>query len=167
LTAFENEAAADSMNGEATFYDNLSDDSSGSLNSYFSDKHVLRPRVVKTVCLSEYFRDKNVSNTIVKVDVEGAGSRVWCGLKASIDKVAYLIIEMLSPEIRDELPSKIIQEKRWNAYYIRDFDLVESKNGEFNYVVPFWNWLFCSLDSTALAKRLNGTKFRIIPALAG
>jgi hypothetical protein len=60
------------------------------------------------------------------------------------------------------LPRKIITEWGFRAYYLRDFVLEESIDGTSSYVPPFWNWLFCRLDSTALAERLSGTRFQIV-----
>jgi hypothetical protein len=69
---------------------------------------------------------------------------------------------MLAPEIEDQLPARIIRQTGWHAYYIRDFELIVSTDGEFAYVWPFWNWLFCDLDPSALRHRLSGTGFRVI-----
>ena len=47
------------------------------------------------------------------------------------------------------------------AYYIRDFELIPSVDGEFEYVAPFWNWLFCRMSPNELAARLSATGFRV------
>jgi hypothetical protein len=68
---------------------------------------------------------------------------------------------MLAPEIEARLPARIIHETDLKAYYIRDFELVPSIDGAFEYVAPFWNWLFCRLSPSDLAARLSATGFRI------
>jgi hypothetical protein len=101
---------------------------------------------------------------MVKVDVEGTGAQVWTGLAEYFREISYLVIEMLAPEIEQQLPARIIRQTGWHAYYIRDFELIESRNGEFSYVEPYWNWLFCGLDPSALRHRLSGTGFCIVSA---
>ena len=51
-------------------------------------------------------------------------------------------------------------------HLLRDFVLEESIDGTYTYVPPFWNWLFCRLDSTALAERLSGTRFQVVGKVA-
>ena len=58
-------------------------------------------------------------------------------------------MEMLAPEIEAGLP-RGIREGGLKAYYIRDFELIPSVDGEFEYVAPFWNWLFCRLSPSEL-----------------
>jgi len=164
IVACANRAAAADHNGRSTFFRNLTDDKSGSLGTYFESKHATQPETVETVRLSDYFEAKGVCKAMVKVDVEGSGVQVWSGLAECFGEIAYLVIEMLAPEIDEHLPARIIRETGWHAYYIRDFDLVESRNGEFTYVEPFWNWLFCGLDPPTLRRRLFGTGLLVIPA---
>jgi FkbM family methyltransferase len=162
IEAHGNRVAVADTSGCAVFFRNLTDDASGSLATCFGNKHSTFPETVNTVRLSDYCLSKDISRAIVKVDVEGLGSRVWLGMERCFARITYLVIEMLAPEIADGLPQRIIRQTEWHAYYIRDFQLVESRTGEFEYVEPFWNWLFCGLDPLALARRLAGTKFRVI-----
>jgi FkbM family methyltransferase len=164
VRAFGNPVAASDENGQTTFFQNLTDDASGSVFTYFANRHSLRPVMVETVRLSDYFVKEGISEAIVKIDVEGAGLQVWSGLEQCCGDIKYLVMEILYAEILSQLPSRIINHTGWHGYYIRDFELVESRNGEFEYVEPFYNWLFCNLDPLALGKRLSGTKFRIVPA---
>ena len=98
---------------------------------------------------------------MVKVDVEGAGKKVWDGAVETSKAIRYLVMEMLAPEIEAGLPARIIRETDLKAYYIRDFELIPSVGGEFEYVAPFWNWLFCRLSPSELAARLSATRFRV------
>ena len=70
-------------------------------------------------------------------------------------------MEMLAPEIEAGLPARIIRETDFKAYYVNDFELVPSADGTFEYVHPFWNWLFCRLSPSELAARLSTTGFRV------
>jgi FkbM family methyltransferase len=161
IQAHGNRVAAADHKGYATFFRNLTDDSSGSLGTHFQKRHSTQPETVETVRLSDYFVGKRISKAMVKVDVEGTGAHVWAGLAQCFHEISYIVIEMLAPEIEDKLPARIIRQTGWHAYYIRDFELVESRNGEFAYVEPFWNWLFCGFDPSALTHRLSRTEFRI------
>jgi hypothetical protein len=69
---------------------------------------------------------------------------------------------MLGPEAEAQLPGRIITETGWNAYYIRDYELVRSRAGEFEYVAPFYNWLFTNPDSRVLRTALTGSALRIV-----
>jgi FkbM family methyltransferase len=164
LMTYGNRVAVSDKTGSSTFFKNLTDDSSGSLTDYFAEIHSVRQEIVETICLTRYFLHKNISNAIVKIDVEGSGAQMWSGTQHCANDILYMIIECLEPEINGRLPAWIIDDAGWFAYYIGDFELVESRDGEFEYVEPFWNWRFCRLDSLALAKRLSRTKFRVVAA---
>jgi hypothetical protein len=137
---------------------------SGSLSALFGQWHSIEPEIVKTVLLADYLLENGVSRAMLKVDVEGTGAQVWSGLAECFSRISYLVIEILTPEIKDELPERIIRETGWHADHIRDFELIAAKDGQFTYREPFWNWLFCGLDSSALTRRLSGTKLRVISA---
>jgi hypothetical protein len=129
------------------------------MRDLFADKHLTRAEAVETISLAEYFRIKQIADAMVKVDVEGAGEKVWNGAVETSNATRYLVMEMLSPEIQAGLPARIIREGGLKAYYIRDFELIPSVDGEFEYVAPFWNWLFCRMSPDELAARLSATGF--------
>jgi FkbM family methyltransferase len=164
IEAHGNRIAAADDNGRATFFRNLTSDSSGSLDVLFRQWHCTEPEVVKTIRLVDYFSANSISRAMLKVDVEGTGARAWSGLAGCVREIIYLVIEILKPEIEDELPTRIIRDTGWHAYNIRDFDLIEAKHGQFRYEEPFWNWLFCGLDPSALQHRLSATGFHVISA---
>jgi FkbM family methyltransferase len=161
IVACGNEMAVAERSGTTTFFKNLTDDSSGSLSNLSTGTHVTRAEKVETISLAEYFRARGISDALVKVDVEGAGERVWDGAVEVSKVIRYLVMEMLWPEIKAGLPARIIGETDLKAYYISDFELVPSADGAFEYVAPFWNWLFCRLSSSELAARLSATGFRV------
>jgi FkbM family methyltransferase len=164
LSVSGNRGAVGETCGRARFFRNLTDDSAGSLELDLTSRHSIVEDSVDLISLNAYFERELITQAIVKIDVEGAASRVWQGMDRCTTAVSYLIIEMLTPEIRIELPGRIISETGWHAYYIRDFDLIESRNGEFEYEKPYWNWLFCRFDAAALALRLAATRFNVVPA---
>jgi FkbM family methyltransferase len=85
--------------GTATFFKNLSDDSSGSLSSLFTQQHVTHAETVETVSLAEYLGAQGIGSALVKVDVEGTGEKVWNGAVETSRSIRYLVMEMLAPEI--------------------------------------------------------------------
>ena len=161
IVACGNEMAVAERRGTATFFKNLSDDTSGSLSSLFADKHLTRAEAVETISLAEYFGMRGIADAMVKIDVEGAGEKVWNGAVETSNAIRYLVMEMLAPEIEAGLPARIIREGDLKAYYISDFELIPSVDGEFEYVAPFWNWLFCRMSPSELAARLSATGFRV------
>jgi FkbM family methyltransferase len=169
VEAFGNQVAVSAKTGTAEFFKNLSDDASGSLTDYFADKHVVRGETVPTVALADYFHEHRVEDAFLKIDVEGHGFSAWQGAAPAADKVRYLLAEVLAPEMSEGLPQTLIRDHGFFAYYVRDFDLVQSRAGEFEYHEPHWNWLFCRLPPEALATRLAHTPFRVTAAtgLAG
>jgi FkbM family methyltransferase len=163
VAAFGNRTAASAKTGTAEFFKNLSDDASGSLTDYFAGKHEVRGQTVSTVALADYFQEHGIDNAFLKIDVEGHGFAAWQGAAAAVDKVRYLLAEVLEPEMTQGLPQALIRDHGLFAYYVRDFDLVQSRGGEFDYHEPHWNWLFCRLAPTALAARLAHAPFRVTP----
>ena len=161
IVACGNEMAVAECRGASTFFKNLSDDLSGSLSDRFTQKHATRAETVKTISLAEYFLAQRIKAALVKVDVEGAGEKVWNGVAEMSTAIRYLVMEILEPEIKVGLPARIICQTDLKAYYINDFELVPSVNGTFEYVPPFWNWLFCRLSPRDLATRLSATRFRV------
>lgn len=164
IPAIANNLAVSDMSGRQTFYRNLTDDSSGSLTLAFAAKHKTVGIDIETTSLSEYFVQHNLHHACVKIDVEGAGQAVWNGAQGAIDRIDWLIMEIIGAEVEAKVPRQIISKTGWNAWYIRDFDLVRSVDGQYNYVDPFYNWLFTPKSSTELASVLNGTRFRICEA---
>lgn len=162
IEAHGNRLAISDFNGTARFFKNLTDDSSGSLTNQFAYKHETVRDEVQAIRLSDYFRDHKSHNALVKIDVEGAGCEAWSGASDAAGEIRYLVMEMLAPEIRNELPSRLIGEGYFYAYYLRDFELLESPDGQYEYVAPFWNWLFCRLDPFRLIERLSGTRFHVV-----
>lgn len=161
IVACGNEMAVAERKGTATFFKNLSDDLSGSLTNQFTQKHVTCAETVETISLAEYVRTQGIGSALVKVDVEGASEKVWDGAVEASKSIRYLVMEMLAPEIEAGLPARIITETDFKAYYIRDYELVPSADGAFEYVAPFWNWLFCRLPPSELAVRLSARGFRV------
>jgi FkbM family methyltransferase len=154
-------AASDHV-GTQTFYRNISDDLSGSLTTFFADKHEVAAIETEVTSLARYLEENQIDHACVKIDVEGAGAAVWDGARQARQRIDWLIYEIIGPELSADLPKRIMTDTGWNAYYIRDFDLVRSRAGEFEYREPFYNWLFCAAGPAQLAAALKGSRFRLI-----
>lgn len=161
LKAHVSNSAVSDRDGVQLFYKNLSDDSSGSLTPFFEGKHTLIEIEIPVLPLAGYLEQNKLNKCIIKVDVEGAGLASWLGLRSCVWRVDYLIIEIIQPEADNQLARRIIEDTGWCAYYIRDFDLICSKKGEFDYISPFYNWLFTSLSPDELRRTLDGSSFKV------
>jgi FkbM family methyltransferase len=148
--------------GRANFFQNRTDDSSGSLVEEDWSKHRLEPIAVETTSFSTFVNERKLEHVCAKVDVEGAEELFVNGARSSLDKLSFLIIEILGPAIGRSLPTRVIKEGKVHGYYINDYCLEHSVAGEFRYVAPFYNWLFCKENPTALRDKLIQTSFRVI-----
>ena len=156
------EKAVSDKCGQNVFYANLSDDSSGSLTSHFTAKHQVTEMTVSTITLEGLIKENNLEHCLIKIDVEGAGKLAWDGLRPSIDKVDYIILEVIGPEAECGLPDVITNQTGWSSYYIEDYTLREVGFYEYQYRPPFWNWLFCK-QSCSKMQELLPERFSIIP----
>lgn len=157
-----NEVAAGRAKGFAKLQYNPRSDDMGSLNAHFAKRVGTRATEVAVVSLADYMRERGLWNAVVKVDVEGYGAEVWDGLRGERDRVAYLIMEMISPEWSANLPSRIVEETGWYAYYIRDYSLNLWRHGPYACLEPCYNWLFCRFPPSELAAFVAPiTRFRV------
>jgi FkbM family methyltransferase len=157
-----NRIAVSDRLGTQTFYRNVGDDLSGSLTTHFIDGDDVEAIETAVTSLARYLNDNQIEHACIKIDVEGAGAAVWNGTGGGHERIDWLIFEIIGPELAADLPRRIIAETGWDAYYIRDFDLVHSQAGEFEYREPFYNWLFCAANSAQLAAVLKGSRFCLI-----
>lgn len=145
-----NKVAVGSRSGFQTFYRNLDDDLSGSLSNSFVGTQRMLPTDAQVTSLADYLSNRALSHACIKVDVEGAGLAVWEGTSGVRDRIDWLIYEIVRPEVEACLCQRIIIETGWHAYYIRDYELIHSSDGSFDYREPFYNWLFCREDPRRL-----------------
>lgn len=147
------------VSGQTTFFTNKTDNSSGSLVKEDWSNHTLEPIEVQTTSFSDFVHERRLRGICAKVDVEGAEEAFFEGAKSALDRLSYLIIEILGPAVRRKLPTRIIR-AGFQAYYINDFTLEYTQSGDFTYVPPFYNWLFCREAPTELRGKLDA-KFTI------
>jgi FkbM family methyltransferase len=148
--------------GKAIFFQNRTDDSSGTLIKEDWSKHLLQPIEVDKTSFATFVNERQLKNVCAKVDVEGAEELFFDGARSSLDKLKFLIIEILGPAIGRNFPAKLIREANFHAYYINDYRLEHSPLGDFTYAAPFYNWLFCRESPASLRDKLIGTRFQVI-----
>ncbi len=148
--------------GKSIFFKNKTDDSSGTLIKEDWSKHLLQRIEVDTTTFAAFVKERQLKNLLAKVDVEGAEQLFLDGAKSSFDKLNFLIIEMLGPAVGRKIPARLIREGNFHAYYINDYRLEHSPSGDFTYVEPFYNWLFCRESPASLREKLIGTRFQVI-----
>lgn len=155
------EAAVSDRRGHITFHTDQDTDLMGSVLPVYAEAHRLHQVEVPCVDLASLLDEKQLHRVVLKIDVEGYGSTVWAGLRAARRRVRGLVLEVTAPESREALPGRIIADTGWHAYYLRGRDLIESRDGGFDYVHPYWNWLFVPDSPTKLATVLQGTGLRV------
>jgi FkbM family methyltransferase len=148
--------------GKATFFQNKTDDSSGTLVKDDASQHVFEATEVGLISFADFVTRYGLEHICAKVDVEGAEELFLEGAKSHLGRLDYLIIEILGPAAGRGLPLRLMQEGNYQAYYINDYDLEHSPEGKFAYVAPFYNWLFCRESPAGLHELLQGTRFCVI-----
>lgn len=147
--------------GQAKFYRNLSDSSSGSLSTMFSNRHEVIEEMVSITTFEDFCKRVSLKNACVKVDIEGAEQDFIIGSGDAITNIAYLIIEVLGPAVGEGFIRKMIKELGFHAYYINDMRLEYSTDGDFTYALGQFNWLFCRRNPAELNSLLMGSIFKI------
>jgi FkbM family methyltransferase len=156
--------AMDAKSGPVTFFENLTDSSSGTIVPEDWSKHDLRPIQVPAVSFADFVTRHNLANVCAKVDVEGAEDRFWIGCKPEIDRLSYLLIELLAPAIKRGLPSAIMRESKFNAYYVNNYRLtpIPPDDADNHGRALSLNWLFCRETAAELRGKLARSPFRVL-----
>lgn len=156
-------AAIGACDGTAQFYRNLSDSFSGSLGDAFQQSHQHHVAAIEVGVRSfaSVAREYRFERATVKVDVENAEWDFLDGATGALERIAYLIIEVLGPAHERQFVPELIRRSGLHAYYINDYSLEHSADGSFTYRSPEYNWLFCREAPDELAARVQGTHLRV------
>jgi hypothetical protein len=149
------------LNGTADFYVNRTDTLSGSLTETFADRHEVTPTPVRVERFSTVARRLNLDRACVKVDVEGAEWEFLEGASDALNRVSYLIVEVLGPAYARGFVQALMRRGQFHAYYINDYTLEHSVDGRFLYREPEYNWLFCRDTPQTLAARIGRGPLRV------
>jgi FkbM family methyltransferase len=90
--------------GKAIFFQNRTDDSSGTLIKEDWSRHLLQPIEVDKTSFATFVNERQLKN-VCEVDVEGAEESFFDGARSSLDKLKFLIIEILGPAIGRNFPA--------------------------------------------------------------
>ena len=156
------EAAIGSTDGTARFFVNRTDSMSGSLTNAFAAQHDVTPLDVELRSLNSLAIELGFTRACAKVDVENAEFAFLEGAAAALDRVAYLIMEVLGPAHAKGFVPALVAQSGFHAYYINGVHLEPSINGAFTYRAPEYNWLFCRKDPSELALQLRGTALKVV-----
>ena len=164
IKATLNPLAISDASGSATFYRNLSSDVAGSLLPHDGDMVAVE---VEVTTVAEYLRAHDIAQACIKIDVEGAGVAAWNGARPAIERIKWLIMEIIAPEAHARLIDQILATPGWSCYYIRGYELVRVRSSdERPHRDYLFDWLFCPATPDQLGQVLRGTRFRIIDARA-
>lgn len=147
--------------GRATFFQNLSDTFSGSLDSGFVGAHDTREIAVQVRSFDDFSRDIGKENLCVKVDIEGAEQQFVDGAKSEWWRIADLVIEVLGPAYYGGFVKRLIDETGMHAYHINDYVLERSVDGKFTPNAQQYNWLFTRKSPSALREALAGSMLSV------
>lgn len=114
---------------------------------------------VETVTFSEFVRENNLSNLCVKVDIEGAEDLFLDGALAVLDRISYLIIEVL--DSKSDFLKRLVR-LGFYVYHILENGLKYCPNGYDDYVHNQWNWLVCRHAPQDLVSVIKDTGLRLI-----
>jgi hypothetical protein len=103
----------------------------------------------------------SLENVCIKVDVENAESDFFAGATDALDRINYLIMEVLGPAHAAGFIQQVMRTP-FHAYYINDYTLEFSSDGSFEYCPPEYNWLFCREDPASLAKLLADSGLKVV-----
>jgi FkbM family methyltransferase len=158
---FGHNLAVGARDGTATFYLNRSDSFSGSLTTLFAATHDVTPATVAVRSFASIAGELGFEHACVKVDVEGAEREFLDGAASSLDRVAFLIMEVLAPAVSGGFVAAMMQRTGFFAYYINDYNLEHSGDGGFTSRPDEYNWLFCRQPPATLRQTLHGSRFRL------
>jgi FkbM family methyltransferase len=155
------ERAVGALDGTSRFFSNHTDSLSGSLHPEFAAHHDLDAVDVTVERFATLASRLQLTRACVKVDVEGAETEFLEGASGALDRIAYLIMEVLGPAHARGFVASMMARGGFHAYYINDYTLEHSRDGSFAYRAPEYNWLFCRDEPRALAVKLAGSRLRV------
>lgn len=148
--------------GNTQFYLDITSPLQGSLKEYTHQDHEVVIVDVEIITFDHFIKTYKLTDLCVKVDIENAEFDFLNGAKQSLTHISYLVMEVLSRAVGAGFVKTMIEEFSFHAYYINDFSLEYTIDGNFTYVDSQYNWLFCRLSPTELEGKLIDTPFTIV-----
>lgn len=149
------------IDGTLTFYKNPDHPDMGSITTVFAEQYQTTPITVEAVRFDTFVRQSRLQKLCVKVDVENAEFEFIEGAYGALDAIDSLIMEVLGPAQQKRFVQRMIHEHGFHAYYINDYQLEYTPDGQFTYVHPQYNWLFSKAVPAALRAKLTESKLTV------
>jgi FkbM family methyltransferase len=154
--------ALSDKNGTLTFYLNPESDLISSIVAPKNENGVIK-QTVATTRFDNWASDPAVpSKLMVKVDVENAEWEFIRGAVNAIDKIEYLVMEVLGPARQSGFINYTINDLKLQAYYINKNRIEHVKAEDMRYNEGEFNWLFCKQSPRELREKLPGSIFEVI-----
>ncbi len=152
-----------SYTGTATFFVNLTNDLSSSLDGTFKNEgEEMLEQSIEVISFDDFLEQQpSMKKWLVKVDIENAEPEFIKGAAKHMDQVEFLIIEFLEKARKAKLADLLTERFGFNAFYINDFTLEYMPKEDGRYTPPEYNFLFCRQSPAELAGLLRGTNFTI------
>ena len=153
--------AVGAQDGTTRFFVNRTDTLSGSLDAGFAGTHDVEAMDVTIERFETIAQRLQLERACVKVDVEGAEAEFLAGADGALDRISYLIMEVLGPAHQRRFVPAMMARGGFHAYYINDYTLEHSIDGTFTYRAPEYNWLFCRDAPQQLAVKIGAPPLQV------
>lgn len=151
-------------NGHLTFYLDHTSDLQSTIVAPEHNHNITKEQIEAT--RFDHWVEKNSipNHLLVKVDVENAEWQFIKGAVHALDKVDYLLIEVLGPARQSGFVNYLIKEFQFHAYYINKESIEYVKEEDMRYTAGEYNWLFCRNHPSELKQKLAGSIFTVSEA---
>lgn len=154
--------ALSDKNGTLTFYLNPESDLISSIVAPKDENGVIK-QTVATTRFDNWAADPSIPKKLmVKVDVENAEWEFIRGAVNAIDKIEYLVMEVLGPARQSGFINFTINDLKLQAYYINKNKIEHAKSEDMRYTEGEYNWLFCKQTPAEVRQKLSGSIFEVV-----
>jgi FkbM family methyltransferase len=148
--------------GVLTFYLNPSSDLVSSIVPPENQDGVVK-QTINTTRFDSWAMSNGIPDKLmVKVDVENAEWQFIRGAEKALDKIEYLIMEVLGPARQSGFINYVINDLQLKAYYIDNEKIEYVAAEDMRYTKGEYNWLFCRQRPEELSQKLSGSIFKVI-----
>lgn len=153
--------AVGDTSGTITFYKDIRSDLSSTISPPENLENFIELEV-KATRLDDWIRQLDLKNILVKADVENAEWNLIRGATGVLDRIVFLVMEVLGPARKSGFIHYMIRELNWHAYYINRDKIEHVTEEDMRYTPNEYNWLFCKTDPQALRQLLYRSGFTVV-----
>ncbi|MBK6390601.1 MAG: FkbM family methyltransferase [Saprospiraceae bacterium] len=118
---------------------------------------------VESIRFEDWVFQNNIDKKlIVKVDVENAEWQFIKGSLKVLDKIEFLVMEVLGPARQEGFINYMISDLALQSYYINENKIEHVLQEDMRYTPGEYNWLFCRYTPEALKEKLTNRLFTVI-----